>query len=104
MLFESNFVLDTQGVKKVYLASEPNIVEFYSESNLNTEPEVLTQFVIDIEVGQTHLPARGDVWVFTVDRYLDNIEAKDYEIIVSPIDNAGYLDSNYFNLTFVGGI
>jgi hypothetical protein len=104
LLFESNFVLDTQGVKKVYLASEPNIVEFYSESNLNTEPEVLTQFVIDIEVGQTHLPARGDVWEFTVDRYLDNIEAKDYEIIVSPIDNAGYLDSNYFNLTFVGGI
>lgn len=104
LLFDGNFVLDENGLKVVYSSVLPNVIKFHNQSIQENQPDVYEQFNMEITVGTTHPPARGDVWEFTVDRYLDNIESKDYEIIVAPLDSTGALDQNYFNLTFVGGI
>lgn len=102
--YNNRFTTDVNGVKRNYVSSDTSTIEFYNQSNLDNEADVLTQFNLSMTLDPNHLPARGDIWEFTVDRFLDNIESKDYEIISVPIDNTGALDSTYINLTFTGGI
>jgi len=99
------FVRNSDGINSVYDASAPNVIDLVNESrNLDNEPDVFEQFVLTITVGSIHLPNGGDVWEFSVDRYLDNIEAQDYEIVTAPLNDAGFLNETNFKLTFVGGI
>jgi len=99
------FVRNFDGIISVYDASAPNVIDLVNESrNLDNEPDVFEQFVLTITVGSTHLPDGGDIWEFSVDRYLDNIEAQDYEIVTAPLNDAGFLNEDNFKLTFVGGI
>jgi len=102
---DGSFIRNSSGIIEVYDASVPNIIEIINESRgEDNEPDVFKQFKITMSIGTNHLPDRGDLWEFSVDRYLDNIEAQDYEIVTAPLNDAGFLEEANFNLTFVGGI
>ena len=46
----------------------------------------------------------GDVWEFSVDNYLGNIETAPHEIVVAPVGTTGNILTTCANLTYTGGI
>ena len=79
-------------------------VIFYYSNPVDTQAAQEVQFTINIDLHPNDQPSSGDVWEFSVDDYLGNLEAQAHEIVVATVTNSGTLDSSQINLTFVGGI
>jgi len=96
-------VKDLNGVVNTFNEGAVSLVSFFNDNQLDTEPNQEEQFSIKIDAG-TNTPALGDIWEFSVDDYLGNIESEPHEIVVSPIGNDGRLNSDQIVLTYEGGI
>lgn len=98
-----SFIKTESGADQVFSAGQTNVASIYNSAPSETQPQRLEQFSINIQLGQD-LPQVNDLWEFSVDGYLGNIEAQPYEIVVVPDTADGSLNSDYFNLVYVGGI
>lgn len=93
------------GQQKVFSADgSSQSVIFYISNPSNNEAPQQTHFDITITLDPNTSPASGDVWEFSVDDYLGNIEAQAHEIVVADVDATGRLASSQINLSYVGGI
>jgi len=98
-----SYVQTSLGADQIFTAGiEETVTRYISNPQNNQAPE-LVQFSITITTGAT-VPQQGDLWDFSLDDYLGNIDAKPHEIIVAPIGADGNLLDEQFNLSFRGGI
>lgn len=96
------YVYDQNGSVQNFTNGTTNIVsKFIVEAN--GDERQYDQFEITVTVGNTSA-SFGDVWEFSLDDYLGNIIAQPHEIISSPIQANGRLDSTKIVLTYEGGI
>lgn len=96
-------VSDQNGVVETYAAGASYLISSYNDNPEENEPSQEYQFNISVSTGLV-TPGAGDMWEFSVDNYLGNIEASAHEIVVAPLQNDGRLNSSQFNLTYQGGI
>ncbi len=96
-------IVDESGNSRTFSAAQSFLISLYNDITDQNEAARLDQFKIIIDIGPVP-PNAQDRWVFSVDDYLGNIEAEDYEIIVAPIQNDGRISQEQFVLTFTGGI
>ena len=75
----------------------------YNFNNSATDPAQEYQFRLSINTGPVS-PNGGDIWEFSVDNYLGNIETREHEILVAPLQSDGRLNSTQISLNFFGGI
>lgn len=80
-----------------------HIITFYNPNHLGNEPEQQVQFRINVTLGPVS-PNQGDIWEFSVDNYIGNIETRAHEILVAPLQNDGRLNPSQFSLAYYGGI
>ena len=97
------FILDANGEKHLMRTNQVNSVYLYNTNPSDTEPSQLDQFELQVTTGAA-TPNSGDVWEFTVDNYLGNIEAEPHEIVVAPLLANGRVDPDQFELTYSGGL
>lgn len=97
------YIKSESGADAVFTANTTHEVFLFNSTPTPTQPARLKQFDIAITLGADN-PQVGDIWAFSVDSYVGNIEAQDYEIVVVPSSADGSLNSDYFNITYVGGI
>lgn len=98
-----SYIKTETGADQVFNTNEDVVASIYNSSPTEVEAKRLEQFTINITLG-ADLPQVGDLWAFSVDDYLGNIDAADYEIVVVPSTADGSLNTDLFNLTYVGGI
>ena len=98
-----SYMKDASNAVQVFSADQNNVVSFYNADASDVEAERLEQFSILVARGGV-APTAGDIWQFSTDGYLGNIDARPYEIVVAPTGADGALLSSMFDLTFLGGI
>ena len=99
----ADLIKDDNGQVIVFGSGATTQVSYYNTNASSDQLREEKQFGLSISVGGV-APTIGDIWEFSTDNYLGNIETKPYEIIVSPLRNDGRLEPSQFNLTYVGGI
>jgi len=99
----NELITDENGDTLLLISGVNGSIAFYNSRAIDTELRQENQFDLYLEVGGI-LPRAGDTWEFSVDNYLGNIETKDHEIVVSPIQSDGRLNTDQFKLTYLGGI
>jgi len=99
---KTGYVLNSDGVQKVFTTTETCIVYIYPPNNVNN-PDQELQFKINFSFTQD-VPSRGNIWTFSVGVYAGNISCEDHEILASPLGLNLRLDPQTINLNFLGGI
>ena len=97
-------VTEDSGVTKVFSTGVDETVSFFNSFQNDRFAEEERQFVINVTTSGSYLPSSGDTWSFSTDGYRSNINTEAHEVIFAEIDNVGLLDSNFFELSYVGGI
>lgn len=96
-------IVDSNGQVEEFSEGASNRISFFNAGNLDTQASEEYQFSIAVNTG-VNTPSLGDVWEFSVDAYLGNIESEPHEIVVSPVQNDGRLDPAQIVLNYEGGI
>ena len=97
------FIRDVDGQVVEYNQGASASVSFFNDENNQTLATREVQFTLSVSTG-ANTPNEGDVWEFSVDNYLGNIEAKPHELIASPTQDDFTLNSAEIVLNFEGGI
>lgn len=100
---DNSFVVGEDKLPVTYTAGATYLITELNFNPSDNEPSQRDQFSLSISLGPD-LPKAGNMWEFTVDDYLGNINARNHEIVVAPIDAKGRLFEDNVNLTFIGGI
>lgn len=96
-------IVDSNGLVEEFSEGASNRISFFNAGDLDTQAIEEYQFSIAVNTG-VDTPSLGDVWEFSVDAYLGNIESEPHEIVVSPVQNDGRLDPTQIVLNYEGGI
>ena len=79
-------------------------VIYYNLSDSETASQD-THFSLELVLPNANpVVSAGDIWEFSVDNYLGNIETAPHEIVVAPVGSTGRITSSCANLTYTGGI
>lgn len=100
----SGLIKDSSNTVITYSSDQSETVIFYNDPSVETQASEINQFDLTIIAGGTYPPSSGDIWEFSVDDYLGNIETQSHEILVAELGADGKLDTNQINLTYSGGI
>jgi len=107
----SSFKLQKDGIflkglddqEQSFEVQQVNNIVIYLKDTAANEASQREQFTLEVTVGSP-VPVAGDIWEFSVDNFLSNIETMPYEIIVSSTQSDGLLNTEEISLTFIGGI
>ena len=96
-------VKDASGNLAVFTDNAVQPVIYYNLSDSETASQD-THFSLNLVFAANPVVSAGDIWEFSVDNYLGNIETAPHEIVVAPVDSTGRITSTCANLTYTGGI
>lgn len=99
---ETGPILTSSGSEQIFSTTETSSIYIYPTDTTNN-PDQELQFKLNFVFNQD-LPARGNIWTFSVSSYVGNINCEDHEILASPIGNNLRLNATNIDLNFLGGI